>query len=518
MYDNKRFLFPIIASILVVIGFGLGYILHPDVDSKRASKFEEILEALDNNYVDSIDKNRIFDNAINDMLHKLDPHSRYISAAALKEEQESMKGSFGGIGVRFQLIKDTVCVIKAIPNAPAFFAGVRSGDQVIAINGKPFTGHKVNTDKVMSLLRGEVGTDVEVTVLRNGVKKRINIHRGEIPIETISTAFMIDRTTGFLRIDQFSVPTHQEFNDAADKLLSQGMKKLVLDLRGNPGGVMDAAIRIADEFLPKGDVIVSTKSKNQDAKVERAETGGKLEKIGLAVLIDENTASAAEILAGALQDNDRGVLIGRRTYGKGLVQQDQILKDGSSVRMTVSRYYMPSGRSIQRSYFGDYKAYMLDEARYLKGELFSKDSIFLDKSKVYKTKKGRRVFGGGGVVPDVFVALDTSGSSFYLTELNLNQAFSAYVFKSLQLNRMKWKTASELGSYTFTSADLKAFSDFVKNTYKIDGNEELSSSAQARIIQQLKIEFARQLWDESGVYQVNAAGDNELQSALRKLN
>ena len=201
---------------------------------------------MDEKYVDSIDKNKIFDNAINDMLHKLDPHSRYISARYLKEEQESMEGSFGGIGVRFQLIKDTICVIKAIPNAPAFFAGMRSGDQIIAINGKPFTGKKINTDKVMLALRGDVGTDVEVTVLRNREKKRININRGEIPLETVSTSFMLNQNTGFLRIYQFSVPTYDEFMVAAETLLNQGMNKLVLDLRGNPGGVMESAIRIAD--------------------------------------------------------------------------------------------------------------------------------------------------------------------------------------------------------------------------------------------------------------------------------
>lgn len=518
MSDKNRFLYPIIASVLVVVGFSLGYILHPDVDSKRASKFEEVLEALDEKYVDSIDKNKIFDNAINDMLHKLDPHSRYISARDLKEEQESMEGSFGGIGVRFQLIKDTICVIKAIPNAPAFFAGMRSGDQIIAINDKPFTGKKINTDKVMLALRGDVGTDVEVTVLRNREKKRININRGEIPLETVSTSFMLNQNTGFLRIDQFSVPTYDEFMVAAETLLNQGMNKLVLDLRGNPGGVMESAIRIADEFLPKGDVIVSTKSKNQDAEVARAESGGRLEKVRLVVLIDESSASAAEILAGALQDNDRGVLIGRRTYGKGLVQQDQILRDGSSVRMTISRYYMPSGRSIQRSYSGDYNAYMRDEARYIKGELFSKDSIYLDKTKTYRTKNGRKVFGGGGVVPDEFVPLDTAGTSFYLTALNVNQAFSAYVFKALQLNRGKWKTARSLGAYTFTSADLEAFTGFAYRTYKISGYELLSKSSRERIAQQLKIEFARQLWDELGVYQVTVMEDKELQLALRKLN
>ena len=517
MSDNKRFFLPIFASILVIIGFGMGYILHPKVDSKRASKFEEVLDALDEMYVDSIDKDKVFNQAINDMLHKLDPHSRYITANALRSEQESMQGSFGGIGVRFQLIKDTVCVIKAIPNAPAFFSGVRSGDQIIAINGKSFTGKKITTDKVMASLKGDVDTEVKVTILRNNTKKHITIIRGEIPLETVSTYYMIDKEIGFLRIDQFSVPTHEEFVVAAESLLSQGMNKLVLDLRGNPGGVMEAAINIADEFLAKGDVIVSTKSKNSDADISKSTEGGCLERVKLVVLIDEGTASAAEILAGAIQDNDRGELVGRRTYGKGLVQQDQMLSDGSSVRMTISRYYMPSGRSIQRKYTGDYEAYMRDEARYIKGELFSQDSMYLDKSKVYKTKKGRRVYGGGGVIPDEFVPLDTTGSSLYLSELNVNQIFSAFVFKSLQTKRTKWKTVENLRDYNFTSVDLNAFTEFASSTYNIRGYERLNKTQTLRINQQLKLEFARQLWEEIGVYKVTSIDDKELKRALLKL-
>jgi len=518
MSDNKRFFYPIIASILVIVGFGMGYILHPDVDSKRASKFEEVLDALDNKYVDSIDKNKVFDQAINDMLHKLDPHSRYITARSLKEEQESMQGSFGGIGVRFQLINDTICVIKAMSNAPAFFAGVRSGDQIIAINKKPFTGKKINTDKVMGSLKGEIDTDVEVTILRNKQKKRIRIRRGEIPMETITTFCMLDNTTGYIRIDQFSVPTHDEFVMAADGLLNQGMKKMVLDLRGNPGGVMETAILIADEFLPSGDKIVSTKGRNVENEVVRAKPGGILENIKLAVLIDENSASAAEILAGAMQDNDRALLYGRRTYGKGLVQQDQILKDGSSVRMTISRYYTPSGRSIQRAYSGDYSSYMQDEERYMKGELFFEDSIPIDKRLVYKTKQGRKVFGGGGIVPDVFIPLDTTGSSLVLTQLNMEQVFSAFVFKSLQQNRGRWNSINALVAYEIPPSEWKLFISFCKQNYHISYVESLSAAQKKSIQKRLKVEYARQLWDEQGVFQVMRAEDKELNAALKKLN
>ena len=514
MSDSKRFFYPIAASILVIIGMMLGYFLQPNIDSKRASKFEEVLNALDREYVDSIDKNKIFDAAINDMLHKLDPHSRYISAKNLKQETEAMQGSFGGIGVRFQIINDTICVIKAIDGAPAYRAGVRSGDQIIAINGKPFTGIKATNDKVMSNLKGEPDTEVQITILRNKKQKKITINRGEIPLETVSVYYMLNETTGLIRIDQFSVLTYDEFITAAQTLIGKGMKSLVLDLRNNPGGVMDAAINVADEFLVSGDKIVSTKSKRKKNDVVKAQAGGILEKTKLVVLIDENSASAAEILAGAIQDNDRGLLVGRRTFGKGLVQQDQILNDGSSVRMTISRYYTPSGRSIQRPYSGNYEEYMRDESRYIRGEFFHEDSIPIDRKLVYKTKKGNKVYGGGGIVPNVFIPLDTSGASIYLVELNAQQVISAFVFKSLQHNRTKWKSIETLCNHNFTIHEIQDFTSFAQRIYKLDGYSLLSQKQKDRISEQIKIEFGQQLWGELGAFRVITKNDSMLINAL----
>jgi len=514
MSDSKRFFYPIAASILVIIGMMLGYFLQPNIDSKRASKFEEVLNALDREYVDSIDKNKMFDAAINDMLHKLDPHSRYISAKNLKQETEAMQGSFGGIGVRFQIINDTICVIKAIDGAPAYRAGVRSGDQIIAINGKPFTGKKATNDKVMSNLKGEPDTEVQITILRNKKQKKITINRGEIPLETVSVYYMLNETTGLIRIDQFSVLTYDEFITAAQSLIGKGMKSLVLDLRNNPGGVMDAAINVADEFLVSGDKIVSTKSKRNKNDVVKAQAGGILEKTKLVVLIDENSASAAEILAGAIQDNDRGLLVGRRTFGKGLVQQDQILNDGSSVRMTISRYYTPSGRSIQRPYSGNYEEYMRDESRYIRGEFFHEDSIPIDRKLVYKTKRGNKVYGGGGIVPNVFIPLDTSGASIYLVELNAQQVISAFVFKSLQQNRTKWKSIETLCNHNFTIHEIQDFTSFAQRIYKLDGYSLLSQKQKDRISEQIKIEFGQQLWGELGAYRVITKNDSMLIKAL----
>jgi carboxyl-terminal processing protease len=517
MSDSKRFFYPIAASILVIIGMMMGYFLQPNIDSKRASKFEEVLNALDREYVDSIDKNKMFDAAINDMLHKLDPHSRYISAKNLRQETEAMQGSFGGIGVRFQIINDTICVIKAIDGAPAYRAGVRSGDQIIAINGKPFTGKKATNDKVMSNLKGEPDTEVQVTILRNKKQKKITINRGEIPLETVSVYYMLNETTGLIRIDQFSVLTYDEFITAAQSLIGKGMKSLVLDLRNNPGGVMDAAINVADEFLVSGDKIVSTKSKRYKNDVVKAQAGGILEKTKLVVLIDENSASASEILAGAIQDNDRGLLVGRRTYGKGLVQQDQILNDGSSVRMTISRYYTPSGRSIQRPYSGNYEEYMRDESRYIRGEFFHEDSIPIDRKLVYKTKRGNKVYGGGGIVPNVFIPLDTSGASIYLVELNAQQVISAFVFKSLQQNRTKWKSIETLCNHNFSIYEIQDFTSFAQRIYKLDGYSLLSQKQKDRISEQIKIEFGQQLWGELGAFRVITKNDSMLIKALALL-
>ena len=514
MTEPKKFYYPMVASVLVVIGMAIGFSLRPKMDSRRASKFEEVLSALEEKYVDSVDKDALFNHAVNEMLHQLDPHTRYISQANLLKEQQEMIGSFGGIGVRFQRINDTVCIISAMKNGPAYQAGMRSGDQVILINGKSFTGAKITNDQVMGTLRGELNTKVKVKVLRNKQLLDLVIRRGEIAIETVDSYFMLDAKTGYIKINQFSVPTPEEFQSAAKKLLAEGMNHLVLDLRGNPGGVLDAAVAIADEFLPKGATIVTVKGKSVPTYTSYAKEGGLMESIRLSVLVDESSASASEVLAGAIQDNDRGMLYGRRTYGKGLVQQDQLLRDGSSVRMTISRYYTPSGRTIQRPYKGGYESYMKDELRYREGELFNQDSIPMDKSQAFKTKKGRTVYGGGGIVPDVFVPLDSSEVSMLTSLLFTHQVFSGYVFKFLQTQPNPWNSVQALANYQFTDRQWGQFKRFASDQLRLEGVDLLISQEKQRLIPWIKEEFSRQLWQESNELRFRLGKDREITRAL----
>jgi len=518
MTPQQKFIYPLVAAILVIIGVVLGYNLHPKIDAKRASKLEEVLSALEEKYVDNVNKDSLFDNAINEMLRKLDPHSRYISKEDLINEQGEINGKFGGVGIQFQLINDTICVIDAMRNGPAYIAGLRSGDQIIEVRGKKFTGKEITNDKIMEALKGEINTSVLVTVIRKNEKTIVNIKRGEIKVEAVDTYFMIDQKTGFIKINQFSVPSHAEFCNAAKYLLSKGMKSLVLDLRGNPGGVMDAAVAISDEFLPQGDVIVSVRGKAFQSKTEYAKSGGLLERVALSILIDENSASAAEIVAAAIQDNDRGILVGRRTFGKGLVQQDQILSDGSSVRMTVSRYYTPSGRTIQRAYNGDYFSYISHSSRFQMGELLHADSIPIDKTKAYKTKKGRTVYGGGGVVPDVFVPYDTSMSSPVLSLLFTQQTFSAYVFKMLQTNRNKWPSPMSLIKYDFTKNEWVSFENYAEKHLQIQDVSRLLRMERKRMNMILKTEYARQLWHNAIYVRYMLGEDNEINAARNRLN
>jgi carboxyl-terminal processing protease len=514
---KSNYILPIIISLVLASGIIGGQLLN-NVTKKSTGdiqKLEDILSLLDKNYVDKVDKDAVFEATISDMLHKLDPHSNYIAAKDMKSMNESIQGKFGGVGIRFLLLRDTICVTNIIPNSPSEQAGVKAGDKIIKVNGKKLHGKNITNDIVLAALKGEPGTTVKVTIARGKKRLNVNLVRGIIPISSIPCAYMIDKQTGYILITEFSQVTAEEFYNESSKLVKQGMTKLVLDLRNNPGGVMASAIEIADAFLAKNNMILKSKGKNEGEHTYYSTSGGHLEKTKLVILINAHSASASEILAGAIQDNDRGIIVGRRSYGKGLIQKDEVLRDGSNLRLTIARYYTPSGRCIQRSYKGGYDNYMKDEDRIARNEFFKPDSsIFVDSLK-YKTKHGRTVYGGGGIMPDVFVPGDTSGTSFYFTELQWSGAPRAFAFDFMQQNRSKWSTSKDfVQQFQVSDELLKKFVSFAQKDFQVQKDPLGFSTSKELIKRALKAEIASQNWTEEGYFRVVNPFDKELMKAL----
>jgi carboxyl-terminal processing protease len=519
MSEEKKnnYILPIIISLVLASGIIGGQLLN-NVTKKSTGeiqKLEDILSLLDKNYVDKVDKDAVFEATISDMLHKLDPHSNYIAAKDMKTMNESIQGQFGGVGIRFLLLRDTICVTNIIPNSPSEQAGVKAGDKIIKVNGKKFHGKNITNEKVLAALKGEPGTSVGVTIARGKKQLKLNLVRGIIPISSIPCAYMLDKQTGYILITEFSQVTAEEFYNESSKLVKKGMTKLVLDLRNNPGGVMASAIEIADAFLAKNNMILKSKGKNEGEHTYYSTSGGHLEKTKLVVLINAQSASASEILAGAIQDNDRGIIVGRRSYGKGLIQKDEVLRDGSNLRLTIARYYTPSGRCIQRSYKGGYDNYMKDEDRIARNEFFKPDSsIFVDSLK-YKTKHGRTVYGGGGIMPDVFVPGDTSGTSFYFTELQWSGAPRAFAFDFMQQNRSKWSTSKDfVQQFQVSDELLKKFVSFAQKDFQVQKDPLGFATSKELIKRALKAEIASQNWTEEGYFRVVNPFDKELIKAL----
>ena len=378
-------------------------------------KLNLVLQSLDENYVDTIDRKAVTDAAITAALGALDPHSVYMPPAVLEESETELAGNFDGIGIQFNVPNDTAIVLEVIPGGPSEKIGLQPGDRIMKVDEKPIAGVKFPQDSMVRKMRGPSGTKVKLTVLRDGETVPFEITRGKIPMNSLDAAFMVNDTTGYLRLSKFARTTYSEVAQAADKLLKQGMKRLIFDLRDNGGGFFDQAFLLADLFLPKGAGIVYLEGRAHPRQNYNATGKGPLQDIALDVLINENSASSSEIFAGAIQDNDRGLICGRRSFGKGLVQEPLYFNDGSGLRITVARYHTPSGRCIQKPYSSseDY-AYDL-YYRYRDGEMLNADSVKVDKNAAYKTVGGRTVYGGGGIVPDIFVPIDTTrASDFYL--------------------------------------------------------------------------------------------------------
>jgi carboxyl-terminal processing protease len=487
-----------------------------------ADKIGQVLDLIDRQYVDTVEKNALVDEVLQDILQRLDPHSYYISAAELRAAQEPLEGSFDGIGVEFAIQRDTVMVVAAVEGGPSEALGIRAGDRILKADDKVLAGVSITNDGVMKTLRGPKGSEVTVSILRTGQVKPfdVTIKRGKIPINSVAASILSSDGTGYIKLVRFAKNTHEEFLKAAKDLEKQGMQRMVLDLRGNGGGYLNAAIDLADEFLPNGRVIVYTQGRNSPRRDITATRRGQFESIPLAILIDEGSASASEIIAGAMQDNDRATIVGRRSFGKGLVQEHVDLPDQSAVRLTTARYYTASGRSIQRpygegiDYSGDYNV------RYAHGELLSADSIRMDSSQTFTTLNGRTVFGGGGVMPDIFVPADTSEGSTYLSELFYTGALNQFALDIADRDRNKLlgfgthKAFNE--RFVVNDALLRELGAFAEKQGITPKAEDLARS-RAQIATRLKAGIARNVWGNAGFYEIMLDTDSIYKRASKEL-
>jgi carboxyl-terminal processing protease len=451
---------PIILSLVLISGIWLGYVLSKRINngssfgqSNQAStndKINSLLEYIEYQYVDTINKKELVEKTVTSMLQSLDPHSAYIAASEFESVNEPLEGNFDGIGVEFNIIRDTIRVVTTIQGGPSEKIGVRAGDKIIRVERKSVAGVKITNKQVFEKLRGKSGTAVNVTVLRTGFKKPLEfkIIRDAIPLYSLDTYYMMTTDIGYIKISKFAATTYEEYLKAFNGLSKQGMKKLILDLRGNPGGYLNAAVDISDEFLANGLQIVYTQGKANPKKTYKATEHGSFENNPLVILIDEGSASASEIVAGAVQDNDRGIIIGRRSFGKGLVQDQMQLPDGSAIRLTIARYYTPTGRCIQKPYTDDKGQYYNEEySRYEHGELLNEDSIKLDKTKQYKTPEGKTVYGGGGIMPDIFVPIDTAKTNSFLNKVFYSGAINTFAFEYADQHRTTLLTYKSARNY-----------------------------------------------------------------------
>lgn len=478
-------------------------------------------------YVDSVDSKKLIEDAIQGMLSKLDPHSLYSNPTETKKFTEPLNGSFEGIGVQFNILEDTLIVIQPVPKGPSEKAGIMAGDRITAVNDTAIAGVKMTREETMRRLRGPKGSVVKLTVKREGIKDDLtfDVKRDKIPVNSVDAAYMVTPTIGLIRFNNFAVTTHHEVTEAIRKLKSQGMKDLIIDLQQNGGGYLNAAADIASDFLSKGDMVVYTNGRSVPNQEFRSTGTGLFTEGKVAVLVDEYSASAAEILAGAIQDQDRGIVVGRRTFGKGLVQRPVSLPDGSMIRLTIARYYTPSGRCIQKPYdMDDKKSYAMDViTRYNKGELTNADSIHFPDSLRFKTlRKGRTVYGGGGVMPDFFVPLDTTKNTKYYRELMAKNLIVNASLKFMDKNRKKLaKDYTDFETYKQTfEVPQKVVKDIYAEGEKhkiLPKDEEEKQKTTGRINLILKALIARDIWDMSEYFSIIYADDEVVKTAVEKL-
>ena len=489
-------------------------------------KLMQTISSIHNNYVDRIELDTLYEKAIPAILSELDPHSEYIPAKMFDSVNESLEGEFDGIGIVFNAMTDTITVLSVIPQGPSDKAGIRAGDRVIRIDNKDVAGQHIPQDSMVRLMRGPRGSKVKLSVKRASLDELVDItiKRAAIEVHSVTAAFMLDREAGigYLRLAQFSRTSYAEICNAMERLKSEGMTSIILDLRGNGGGFLDQVVNILNEFLERGKLLVYTEDRHGRRVTEYSDGTGLYTDTAIAVLVDEISASSSEILAGAIQDNDRGLVIGRRTFGKGLVQAQIPFSDGSAMRLTVARYYTPSGRSIQRPYTnGDEMSYRMDLVNRINHhELFSKDSIHFDESMKYKTSAGRTVYGGGGIMPDIFIPVDTTKVSNFYNEVWNKNILYRYTLEFADQKREKLdgvKSLAELDALFEESDLMDGFLKYAKQNGVTPSDKDLESSKEI-IITQIKAYIGRNaLSDESGYYYNIYPIDDVMQRSVKEL-
>lgn len=529
--DKKRnlgyVLIPLVLAIGVVSGVYIGKYLSVSKISPAEAKLRTIADLIENEYVDDIDVDSLLASVVPELLAGLDPHSVYMSAEELKSANEDMEGHFSGVGVSFQIVNDSVVVVDVIAGGPAEKVGLLIGDKIVAANDSVLTGKKANQENVFKTLRGPKGSKVALKVKRSSSDRLLDfdVIRDDIPVNSVDAVYIIDEKEGigYLKVSKFGRNTYEEFMTALYKLIQDGAKSFIIDLRGNAGGFLDQVILMANEFLPEDRIIVSTNGKLiENRSVAMSDGGGRFLDIPLTVLIDEYSASASEIFAGAIQDNDRGLVVGRRSFGKGLVQHQIELPDSSAIRLTVSRYYTPSGRCIQKPYErGEDGKYVLDIFdRYEHGEFYNVDSIKLDKSKLYLTNSGRKVYGGGGIMPDIFVPEDTTGFTSYYVSVGNKGLISKYALQVADRYREvtgNVKTIEDLQRVIPRDQTLlEGFVDYAAKNgvparwYYINKSRDL-------ILNLLKAQIARNVIGYNGLIQILNQEDVTVQKALEQM-
>ena len=520
MKPNQKY-FPIIFFSTLALGILLGAKLNfPSQGNISSSdnhknKLNKLIDFINNEYVDEVNTDSIVDLAVTNILEKLDPHSVYVPPSEQSQIAESMKGDFVGIGVNFYMLNDTVAIVKPVKGGPSEKAGIKSGDRILYANKEKLFGRKLTIDSLFSKLKGEKGSEVTLIIYRKSENKKFQfkLKRDVVAIESVAAAVMINSTFGYIKINRFAEKTADEFKKGLLQLKKQGATSLIIDVRDNGGGYMEKAVEITDELLQDKQLIVFTKNKKGKVDKTYATADGNFETGKVFILINENSASASEILAGAIQDNDRGTIIGRRSFGKGLVQREMNFEDGSAVRLTIARYYTPTGRSIQKSYKNGNEEYFKEfDKRLLNGELYKKDSIKVDDTLKFKTPKGKTVYGGGGIVPDIFVPLEVEHGDEGVGYLMQSGPISYYVFEELDKNRKEFEG---LKFNQFLSKMDKSdlhFNNFKKYLSK-NGLDLKLDKDKILVKRYLMAEFARQLFGEEFYYSIILKEDAMIKKA-----